>query len=180
MKAELRTTADAFRQNLDMVTISQAIGKQLADWSVFQDASVILAYSALPTEVSLHDLMKDFPQKQWFLPHILDDKTMAFHRYQLGDALKANRFGILEPLNTSPLWEPTDNPLIFVPALLVDTHGNRLGFGKGYYDRFLADVSVATLVTPIAQQMIVDTLPADPWDIRMHYAVTEDRVFLYP
>ncbi|MED5813764.1 5-formyltetrahydrofolate cyclo-ligase [Mycolicibacterium sp. 050232] len=89
-------------------------------------------------------------------------------------ALVAAEFGLREP---APPWLPAgriaDAEMIFVPALAVDRHGNRLGRGAGFYDRSLIYASPhARLVAVVRDDELVDALPADPHDVRMTHALT--------
>ena len=102
------------------------------------------------------------------LDHILiDDETIMID----------NKFGIPEPLSGFTL-EPELIDLVFVPLLGFDETGNRVGYGKGYYDKFLAtcrqDVVIIGLSFLEAVKEIVDT---DPWDVPLHYCITPNRVY---
>ena len=102
------------------------------------------------------------------LDHILiDDETIMID----------NKFGIPEPLSGFTL-EPELIDLVFVPLLGFDEAGNRVGYGKGYYDKFLAtcrqDVVIIGLSFLEAVKEIVDT---DPWDVPLHYCITPNRVY---
>uniref|UniRef100_UPI0039779573 5-formyltetrahydrofolate cyclo-ligase n=1 Tax=[Mycobacterium] appelbergii TaxID=2939269 RepID=UPI0039779573 len=90
------------------------------------------------------------------------------------DALIAAEFGLREP---SPPWLPADAAreaqVIVVPALAVDRTGTRLGRGAGFYDRTLGSAAAGTrLVAVVRDDELVDTLPAEPHDVRMTHALT--------
>ncbi len=178
-KKQLRQEAKARRGLLDMVSLSDALAAQVAKWPVFQEAQEVLLYAALAQEVNLLSLTDAFPEKAWYLPRV--DRSviqMTFHRYQPGDVLVKNRFGIEEPQPHSEQWQPlygrTIPALMFVPALLLDSRGIRLGFGQGYYDRYLAqhpEKLITACVLPCS--FLVEALPKDPWDVSVGYAITE-------
>jgi 5-formyltetrahydrofolate cyclo-ligase len=67
------------------------------------------------------------------LPQILPENHLCFRRWSLGDGTTRNSFGISEPFSTAPQCSPS---LIFLPLLAYGTQGERLGLGKGFYDRY--------------------------------------------
>lgn len=85
-------------------------------------------------------------------------------------ALKRGAFGIWEP--TGEIVPTPD--LIFVPGVVFDAEGHRIGYGKGYYDRFLERQSCPCVGLAHASQL-VDHVPAEPHDRRMDLVVTERR-----
>lgn len=180
-KARLRQQALDLRQHLPIERISQRVCQTLQHWPACQQAQTILAYTPFKGEISLFPLMQALPDKQWFLPKSMTDGTLSFHRHMPGHPLITGRYGILEPAASAPQWQAS-NPvdLILVPGLGFDRHGQRLGYGKGYYDRFLSQTRSQhpnVLFAGIAAQALVfEALPADPWDIPMDYLVTEQGI----
>lgn len=98
------------------------------------------------------------------------------------EELMLGQFGILEPKPS--IREDTGRQVSFkkidcvlVPGLAFDPNGNRLGRGKGYYDRFLLQLPAETLTIGLAyDNQIVDSVPTDPWDKPVKAVVTESRV----
>ncbi len=91
--------------------------------------------------------------------------------------LVRGRWGLLEPPEP---WLPesalAEAALVLVPALAVDLRGVRLGRGRGFYDRSLADRDPrARLIAVVRDDELVDELPADPHDVRMTHALTPRR-----
>ena len=86
-------------------------------------------------------------------------------------------FNILEPKNS---FEQNINEidLVIVPALCVDTKGNRVGYGKGYYDRFLKTLNreKTKCIVVIWDDFIVDEIEADIFDEKIDYIITEKRI----
>lgn len=95
------------------------------------------------------------------------------------DELEPGRFGILEPARglrerTERHLDPRHVDLVVVPGVAFDPYGNRLGSGFGYYDRLLARMRPDThLVAPCFQSQVVESVPAEPHDIRVHRVLTE-------
>lgn len=82
-----------------------------------------------------------------------------------------NAYGIAEPVSGVDV-DVKDIDVVIVPLLAVDQHGNRLGYGKGFYDRFLAECSPGTLFIGLTMFDIHDDLEPNEYDIPLHYVVT--------
>jgi len=99
-------------------------------------------------------------------------------RFRLGPPIAPGPFGIAQPLPDAPLVEPD---VLIIPLLAATPQGLRLGQGGGHYDRYLAarrDAGTPPLAIGVGFDMqIVDDLPADPWDTRLDFVVTECRIF---
>ena len=80
------------------------------------------------------------------------------------------RFGILEPTGERRLaGQDQEELVVFVPGVAFDLRGNRLGRGKGWYDRLIKKLGQAILVALAYDFQIVDEVPAEEWDQRVHY-----------
>ncbi len=135
----------------------------------FKFSKNILMYHSLDDEFPTKNTIKRWAEyKQIFLPRVkgLDLELLAYN----SQCLKTGAFGIEEPTgnNTIP---PQLIDLIIVPAMAFDPYGNRLGRGKGFYDRLLA-MTPATRIGVGYDFQILDILPADRHDIKMHYVFT--------
>lgn len=86
-------------------------------------------------------------------------------------------FGVPTPLCQDVLpVDPSQISLIIVPGVAFDPQGNRLGFGKGFYDRFLPRAPQALKVALAYDFQLIHRLPREPWDIKMDYIITESRI----
>jgi len=99
-------------------------------------------------------------------------QEMNFHEYKIGDELQANKFGILEPLANAKHLEPN---VVIVPMLAFDRNKNRLGYGGGYYDKYLQN-SKALRVGATYAALEIPEIPSESHDIRMNIIVTDDFV----
>lgn len=118
------------------------------------------------------------PGVQWVVPKTnASNRSMKHYIYDENTVLKANHYHILEPEN-GQLVAPEDIDLVLVPLLSFDVRGNRVGYGKGYYDRFLAqcrkDVIIAGLSFFEAEPEIEDT---NEMDIPLTYCITTQKVY---
>ena len=97
---------------------------------------------------------------------------MSFHTVRDPNAMPVDRFGIPAPPSTAPSPVPTARTLCILPGLAAGRDGTRLGYGGGFYDRFLDTFSGITLF-PIYERLLFPTLPTEPTDHRVAYVVTE-------
>ncbi len=178
-KTALRRQAMRCRDTLDAEALSLAIREVLAAWPPFLRATRVLAYHPLPGEMDLLPLTARFSDKQWFLPRVEAGGGLVFLAYQAGDSLETHRFGMQEPVADAAPFSAGgggDSCLALIPGLMFDPSGVRLGYGKGYYDRFLASNPELTRVGIVPSPLMADALPCQPWDMRMHYLATETGI----
>lgn len=86
---------------------------------------------------------------------------------------RTNRWGVTEPINGEPV-NPDAFELIVVPMVAADVRCNRLGYGKGYYDTFLAETKALT-VGLCFECCLFDDIPCEPHDVRLNHVITEQR-----
>ncbi|TNF36465.1 MAG: 5-formyltetrahydrofolate cyclo-ligase [Gammaproteobacteria bacterium] len=177
----LRSTIRAQRQALtprEQQRCAQAMTEHFAHHPLFADAQHIAFYLAANGEANPNGLMQQALtcNKACYLPR-LEARSMHFHRYQTGDALITNNFGIDEPSRNSPFLNASELDLVLVPLVAFDDHGNRLGMGGGFYDRtfaFRLESTARPLLVGVAygfQQ--VAALARQPWDVPLDGVLTE-------
>ena len=106
------------------------------------------------------------------LPRMLPGRRMEARRFDPDRPLLPAAFGISEPGEDCPLLEPEHIDLALVPAVCYDRRGYRLGFGGGYYDRWLKDFSGFT-VGLCREIVLQDRVPVEPHDARVDFLLTE-------
>ncbi|MBS6371968.1 MAG: 5-formyltetrahydrofolate cyclo-ligase [Oscillospiraceae bacterium] len=111
------------------------------------------------------------------LPRMLPGRQMEVRLYEPDRPLVPASFGILEPLADAPLLARPDIDLALVPAVCYDRSGFRLGFGGGYYDRWLSGFSGFT-VGLCRDCVLQDRVPTEDHDCRVDLLLTETRRFL--
>jgi 5-formyltetrahydrofolate cyclo-ligase len=142
----------------------------------FHVSHTIMVYMALPQEVQTMPIITRARQlqKRIAVPVIRGQELIAVALNEPPMQLQRGRFGILEPCGTPCVLHPQDIGCIVVPGIAFDTRGGRLGFGKGYYDRFLRQLPATTYRCGLAFSVqIVPYMPQEPHDICMHGIVTE-------
>jgi len=167
-KQQLRLRAKAIRDGLDVQALSQCLVAQLRNQSYYQNARKVLIYYPLEGEISLLGLLED--DKAFYLPRV-EGKALAVCSYQKDDALRCSDWGIEEPV--SEAIESSEIDLAIVPALMVDKNNFRLGYGGGYYDRFLGNYPNITSVVLIAKELVVESLPVDECDVKTDFVIVD-------
>lgn len=114
-------------------------------------------------------------KKQVVIPKCIpNNKKMNFYMINSASDLILGNFNILEPkVNEEKRVNKNDIDLLIVPGVLFDKQGYRIGFGGGYYDRFLVDYSNATL-SMSSEENVINELPKDPYDMSVQHIVTEN------
>lgn len=134
----------------------------------FSDADTVLMYYSLADEVFTHDAIDELLSmgKTVLLPAVIGDGIMELHRYTGKESLRCGAYNIMEPIGeTFNDYKAID--AVAVPGMAFDEQGNRLGRGKGYYDRLLPKLTNATLIGICFPFQMFDVIPAEPHDIRM-------------
>ncbi len=153
----------------------EAIVTHLLHSDLFQNASMLLLYVPMEGEIALLPLARAargmgkpiaFPRCD------VQTGTMAFYFLAPEAKLSPGAYGIPEPPADAPLCTPDEQALCILPGLSFDLSGNRLGYGKGYYDRYLSDFPGVT-AGAVYTQMMRKQLPTDTHDIPADYLVTE-------
>lgn len=156
---------------------SQSICERLETWTVFQQSQSILTYMPIKGEVDLTPLLVRHPQKQWILPRIIPEENhrMVFHAYD-PHRLVHHKFGMAEPAADLPEIPSSEIQLVLVPGLAYDRHGSRLGYGGGYFDRFLKSLA-GTSIGITFHALLLDSLPHDEFDVAVQWIATEGELF---
>ena len=130
------------------------------------ERGTILSFSSVGSEIDcswLNELLAK--RKQLVLPRC-DGNQLQLHSVSDLAHLKVGSYGLLEP---NPAHCPEVKlsliDLILVPGIVFDAEGYRIGYGKGFYDRLLADASAKTVGIGFLEQKIDGTLPRDSWDV---------------
>lgn len=154
---------------------SELICKAIAAYRGFEVAQTVLVYVSYDREPDLSWLWRNFPHKDWGLPRCMPDRQLSWHLVdisQVSGSLHQNKLGLHQPRPDLPLVNLSQVDLILVPSLACDRDRYRLGYGGGYYDRFLKTQSAIQLGIVWAAAL-VDYLPHDPWDIPLDLICTE-------
>lgn len=161
------------RKMANMVIADRIIGHQ---W--FYRAEVLLGFVNYDTEISTMDILSEALKKgkKLFLPKI-EEENMYFYRVNSLSELSKGYKGILEPKGNTEKFDyfiyKECRLLILMPGVAFDIYGNRMGYGKGFYDRFLADKELLrTYSIGIGYKcQQVEQLPVDEFDIKPYQVI---------
>lgn len=179
-KSGLRKECLGIRKALGVEMCAQAnlaICECVEVWGVFQQSQTVLAYMPIKSEVDLTPLLVRHPQKRWALPRIIPEENhrMVFHEFA-PDRMVRHSFGMEEPSPDSPTIHPAEIELALVPGVAFDRLGFRLGYGGGYFDRFLENFQGVS-VGIVFHALLLVAVPRAAHDIAMKWVVTEGGLF---
>ena len=179
LKEILRKEMLSKRNSLTKTNIqsaSESILSRLFARPKFKEAKYIAFYLPRGNEVDTKKMIEEsLKQGKTILVPSTDEKKITFHKFSSFDDLEAGKFNILEPKSKiNPLSEPE---LIVIPGVAFGLCMHRLGYGKGYYDNYLAS-SFAYRIGIGYDFQIVEKLPSHENDQRMDEIITEKRIIM--
>jgi 5-formyltetrahydrofolate cyclo-ligase len=158
--------------------LSAQIRDRLKEQSVWKNARAVLLFAPMPDEPDIWPLLEAAPAvgKIAALPRFNPSgKNYVACRIQdLRSEIAPGKFGIREPAARCLEIPLSRFDLVLVPGVAFDWHGHRLGRGKGFYDRLLADVSGVKCGIAFDEQ-VVNVVPSGPLDVRMNFILTPTR-----
>ena len=153
---------------------SERVQEHIVKSREFQSAKIVGAYFATGSEVKTDLLIGEAKRlgKVVALPRTEGD-MINFYEMSSTDELVAGRFGIMEP--------PPEHParridLLIIPGIAFDKQGYRLGYGKGYYDRYLSEKKSQFAIGLAYNFQLLESLPHDEHDAKMDAIATEDGI----
>lgn len=158
-----------------MKIVSEKIQKKLKKINVFRNAQKIGAYYPIGSEILTQDIIQELFSngKDVFLPKVIG-KNIEFRKVTDFSNLEKGSFDIMEPKEDCQIDNNLD--VVLVPTVGISPIGVRLGYGHGFYDRFLAEHKTATISLTLEKQ-IVKNIPKSEHDVIIDWIVTEDRIF---
>ena len=177
-KSDIRRKINAMRRMLseaEKMSAAEEVFARLEQSAAFLMAEHVLMYHSLPDELSTHTFLKKWgSKKHFYLPRVngvnLDILPYDESRLELGS------FHIEEPTGDNTI-DANEIEVIVVPAVAYDRKGNRLGRGKGFYDRLLAEAK-ATKIGVGYEFQLIDSLPAEEHDIPMDIIITQNNTII--
>lgn len=172
LKDKHRKEVMLLRKKAFSYSLSAKICKKAIELQAFKNAKSIMIYLSSKSEVDTSFLIAEALRrgKRLCSPRVLNDKDMEAIVFD-GNGLKRGAYGIWEPNGISA----TDIDLIFVPGVVFDKNKNRIGYGKGYYDRFLQNINATTIGLGFSCQIIPE-IPAELHDKKLDLIVTEEGI----
>ena len=161
--------------SFDLMEIhSERILSKLMKTKVISEAESIGCYYSIGSEVQTIELISHLlnEKKSVSLPKI-SSNTMSFRMIDDLSRLEKGEFDIPEPKDNAPIQEKHD--VILVPCVGLDNEGNRIGYGQGFYDKYLEGDNAIKIALSYSKQ-IVKSIPISTEDIKMDWIITEKDV----
>ncbi|HUG09253.1 MAG TPA: 5-formyltetrahydrofolate cyclo-ligase [Acidimicrobiia bacterium] len=174
-KKELR--AEMRAQPLVEPEQNRLVVEALFTWLSARMPGTASAFLAMPGEVDVSPLFTRLPGWRWVLPRVEEDGPMTFRDRDL--PRETHRLGMEQPTGSGPAIPVHEIDVFLTPGLAFDRSGGRLGKGRGFYDRVLAQMrSDALAVGVTVTSRVVDEVPMRAHDRPMDLVATEDGVIL--
>ncbi|MFI3201636.1 MAG: 5-formyltetrahydrofolate cyclo-ligase [Eubacteriales bacterium] len=158
----------------DVIKKSNEITNHVLETTAFLQAKNLLLYAPIQQEVDTRILAREAIRlhKTVYYPKVNGD-SMHFYAVTKTEDLQVGYQSILEPIDGLPRFQGEQDTCMIVPGVVFDCGGNRIGYGKGFYDRFLTnDRSIDTIGVCYALQL-VEKLPVEEFDIPLNRVITE-------
>ena len=175
-KQRIRKEIALIKQSLSeqqVAELSQTITEHLLRTNEFQSALCVAIYLAIKGEVQTTGIIEAaLKQNKRIVLPVINDGKMEFRLFTGAESLSIGAFGIAEPRD-SALIQPSQIDLFIVPGIAFDRTGNRMGRGKGYYDKYLAEICKPIIGLCFGFQLF-DSIPAESHDVKMRMIVSEN------
>ena len=186
-KEQIRKRIIQARNQMTSETVaekSSLIAQKVMKTPEYEEADNILLYADYRHEVMTREIFDDavLRKKKVFFPKSNADGTMEFYQVVSVKQLESGYKGIKEPVADNQYlysFRKQEDTLIIVPGVAFDMKGYRIGYGKGFYDRFLRDKRQMTAIGLCFSNQIVEEIPHDVHDIRMDKVVTEEIIYSF-
>ena len=148
----------------------------LEEQNFFESSEKIFIYVGFGSEITTETFIKKcINKKQIFVPKIENGK-MNLIRLKSWDELAPGHFGVLEPTSSDYYEGKID--LVVTPSIVFDNNGYRLGYGKGYYDKYFSSREYDISVGLSYHKLLQDNVPKEDHDIKVDVIITEEKTFL--
>ena len=177
-KSELRKRIRVLKHSVSLEqkkTESNKVFSIIESIPQFCRATNVLLYHSLPDEVITHEFIQKWHlKKNIFLPYV-DNDYLQVRKYIAGE-LKTGKFGIEEP--TGPeIYDLSNIDLVIVPGMAFDMKGNRLGRGKGYYDKLLRKMRCYKIGVCYSFQLL-GNIPVEEHDFPMDMVISPMNIIM--
>jgi len=164
------------QEKKDIVKKGNAIKEKLFALEEYKKAKTVMFFVSFGKEVYTHNIvyeaLKD-GNKKVVVPKVIDFEIVPCHIENCFN-MQRSSYGIQEPIDTKKVDKP-EIDIVLVPGIGFDKKGNRIGFGKGYYDNFLKNTSALKIGLCMDFEIIED-IPSDEWDIPVDIIISEKQI----
>jgi 5-formyltetrahydrofolate cyclo-ligase len=141
----------------------------------------IIKHNEIDTWLIIKELKQIFPQISIAIPKIIPEKSELENYFFDEKNLVENPWGILEPSeeNLDKIL-PEQIDLVIIPLLIFDKNGNRVGYGKGFYDRFLQQCKSETLKIGLCLEEAIEIIEdINEFDVKMDFCITPNKIYRF-
>ena len=179
MKPQLKQSILEKRNSLaknEIIEKSNLIEKNLFNLESYKKSRSVIFFVSINSEVFTHEMIKkSLGSKSVLVPKILHNEIEPSLIIDFDNLIPSGKFRIPEPIEIMKVaYKNIDS--VLVPGIAFDKEGSRIGYGLGYYDKFLAKVPKAVKIGLCFDFQIVDKVPREEHDVPVDFIVTEKRV----
>lgn len=186
-KKDIRNRICHIRENISFQEVqekSKLIQEQVLELPEYKEADHILLYADFRHEVMTKDIFMSAirDKKKVYFPKCNADGSMDFYQVISVRQLTDNVWGIKEPKEdpkSKYCYFQEENTLAIVPGVAFDTRGYRVGYGKGFYDKYFVKYRAITMIGLAFAEQIIDEVPNDIHDIKMDKIVSEQIIYSF-
>ncbi len=159
----------------EVANLSQIICERIMELSEFDSMDNICTYMTINNEVDLSLIMDKSLKsgKNLYLPRVIGD-DMEFFKFEANTGLKEGAYGIKEP-DSQEILVPNDKTLIIMPGSVYSEDKNRIGYGGGYYDRYLSKHPQCYKLGVCYDFQLLEQIPSEEFDVKPDVIITEKR-----
>lgn len=151
---------------------SAALRRNLATY-LQGDSLCVAIYAPLPHEINLLPLLDEYPQHRYVFPLCKPGHQLEFRKVNcISSDLQPGAMNIPEPAEHTIPISPEDIDILIVPGVAFTRRGDRMGYGGGYYDRFIPQCRNARVIALAFAEQIVDSIPVESHDLRIPCLIT--------
>ena len=155
---------------------SRKIETKLLNFGQFKKSRIVMYFVSFNSEVNTHDMIKKSLQdKTVIIPKIVRHEIEPSVIIDFDNLIPSGRFGILEPIEAMKTAYKNIG-LVLVPGIAFDMQGHRIGYGFGYYDKFLRKVPKSIKIGLCFDFQVVDKIPNEEHDVAVDFVVTDERI----
>ena len=155
---------------------SNRIKSNLFNLESYKKSKTAMFFVSFSSEANTHDMIKEsIGRKTVIAPKVVQNEIEPSVIIDLDSLIPSGKFGILEPIEIMKIaYKNID--LVLVPGIAFDKEGHRIGYGFGYYDKFLKKVPKAVKIGLCFDFQLADKVPREEHDMQVDFIVTEERV----
>ena len=178
MKDQLKNIILKKRNSLAKDEILEKSGKikeRLFNLGVYKKSKTVMFFVSFKNEVNTHSIIKEaLKSKNVVVPKIVQNEIEPSIIIDF-ENLVEGKFGIFEPIEIMRIaYKNID--AVLVPGIVFDKNGHRIGYGFGYYDKFLRKVPKAAKIGLAFDFQVVDNIPKEEHDVAVDFIVTDERI----